>query len=770
MRLGALAFLAGILLLHALPELPSRAWSLALPAVLGLLWRIPWLRWPAWSLAGFLWALLLATPPQVLPAEAETVDWQVIGWIASPPQHQWRSTGFEVVIQRAWQGQRVLTTLAGRRVQLRWWHDQANTSPRVGPPLTLGDRWQFTVRLKALRGLHNPGGFDRTRSLYARGIAATGTVRLNPPPQQQVRAERYRLDRYRQRVAASFARQLPDHPALGVLSALAVGDESGISSEQWALFNRLGVSHLLSISGAHIGLVAGLAFALVWGMWSRMPRLVQRWPAAQPAAIAALVSAAAYTLLSGAEVPAQRALLMATVALGAVLLQRPAATSRGLALALWVVLIWEPAAPLRPGFWLSFGAVTAILYSLSGPPQDAGRVQRIIRAQWAVTVALIPPILIFFQQIPLLSPVANIIAIPWVGSTVLPLSLLAALLEPLGGPAQAAVLHVAALTVEGLWRVLFWLDRWPGAVLAGPAPPLWTLGFALPGVALLLAPAGLPGRWLGVPLCLPLIWPPLSAPLWSGFWFTLLDTGQGLAAVVRTHQHVLVYDTGPRLGAALDAGQAVLTPFLRQQGVKQVDLLIVSHDDRHHTGGVRSLREHWPVTRLLTSDPQQTPLAGAQACRAGQRWNWDGVEFHLLHPPSSGQWQGSNGSCVLKVESQAGRVLLPGDIERPAETALVTEYGTKLAAEILVAPHHGHRNLSTEAFLQAVQPRYVLFATGYGNRFNYPRPETVARYQMPGVTLLNTAEDGAITFRLEPGQSLTPERSRRDRRHYWNAP
>lgn len=772
MRLGAIAFLTGILFLQALPELPARSWTLALPVVLPALAFVPWLRLPAWGAAGFLWALLLAPPPATFPAELEGVDLQIEGWIASIPDREWRNTRFEFVVDRARVGEQP-APLAGQRLRLAWWNDgetgAADESAAERPALVVGDRWGFAVRLKRPRGLLNPGGFDYERYLYARGIVATGTIRARPPPRRLAQAERDPLDRYRQRVAESFERLLPGNPYAGILVALAVGEEGGIAPWQWDVFNRTGVGHLMSISGSHIGLIAGMVFALVWGLWSRVPALALRWPATRAAAVAAVLGAGGYTLLSGLAVPAQRSFLMAAVAMAALIRQRPAVPSRILALALLVVLAVDPGAPLRAGFWLSFGAVAAILYTVSGRWRERRLLGQTVGLQLHITLAMLPPTLVFFQQFPLLSPLANLIAIPWVGCTVLPLSLLAAVLEPLGGTAQLVPLELAALTMEGLWHVLLWLDRVPGLVLYRPAPPLWTLAFALPGLALLLAPRGLPGRWLGLPLCLPLLWPPASAPEPGGFWFTLLDAGQGLAAVVRTRQHVLVYDTGPRLGPALDAGRAVVAPFLRQQGATRVDTLIVSHADSQHTGGVRSLRELMPVNRILTSAPEQTPIEGAEPCRAGQGWEWDGVRFQILHPPHSG-FGGDNASCVLKVEGAAGRVLLPGDIETAAETLLAATHGAGLAAEILVAPHHGHRNLSAPAFLGAVQPRYVLFSTGYRNRFGYPRPDTVARYQATGATLLDAATEGALTFRLEPGRMLEPERYRRACRHYWTAP
>jgi competence protein ComEC len=323
--------------------------------------------------------------------------------------------------------------------------------------------------------------------------------------------------------------------------------------------------------------------------------------------------------------------------------------------------------------------------------------------------------------------------------------------------------------MEGLWQILRGLDQWPGLVLHRPTPPKWTLALAVIGMAFLLAPRGLPGRWLGIPLCLPLLWPPVFAPPSGGFWFTLLDVGEGLSAVVRTHNHVLVYDTGRRLGANLDTGRAALAPFLRWQGAERVDLLMVSHADSQHVSGVRSLRELIPVERILTSAPDQTPIDGAEPCRAGQAWEWDGVRFQILHPPSQG-FRDDNASCVLKIEGIAGRVLLPGDIETRAEVSLAQTYGNRLAAEVLVAPHQGRRNLSTSVFLEAVRPRYILFATGYHNRYGYPRADTVARYQATGATLLDSSYEGALTFRLEPGQSLEPEQERRDNRRYWNEP
>ncbi|HRY14472.1 MAG TPA: DNA internalization-related competence protein ComEC/Rec2 [Candidatus Competibacteraceae bacterium] len=774
MRLSIIAFLIGILLLAALPELPDRRWALALPGVALIAWRIRESRLPAWSAAGFLWALLLAPSVAVLPPELEGMELPVEGWIATIPDRAGRSIRFVLAVAAVVGDEQRSTLLAGHRLRLSWWDDgEGETSVEVNsaanPILRVGDRWQFTVRLKKPWGLRNPGGFDYERWLYAQGIIATGSIRSHPPPRRLAEAERYPMNRYRQWIAHRFRQALPGNPYIGILTALAVGERSDIGSWQWETFRRTGTSHLMAISGTHVGLIASLTFALIWSLWSRIPAWTLYWPATRAAALGALIGAGGYTLLSGLAVPAQRSFFMAAVAMLALIALRPAAPGRILALALLVVLIVDPGAPTGGGFWLSFGAVAIILYSVSGRWHEHHPFSQTVRLQLHITLGLLPPTLFFFQQFPLISPVANLIAIPWVGLTVLPLSLLAALLTPVSATLQALTLDLAAMTMEGLWQILCGLDQWPGLVLHRPTPPVWTLALALTGVAWLLAPRGLPGRWLGIPLCLPLLWPPMPAPVTGGFWFTLLDVGEGLSAVVRTRNHVLVYDTGRRLGFTLDAGRAALAPFLRWQGAERVDLLIVSHADSQHMSGVRSLRELLPVARILTSAPEQTPIDGAEACRTGQAWEWDAVRFQMLHPPPNG-FADDNASCVLKVEGIAGRVLLPGDIETRAEVALAKSYGSRLAAEVLVAPHQGRRNLSTPAFLEAVHPRYILFATGYPNRYGYPRAETVARYQTTGATLLDSSYEGALTFRLEPGQPLVPERERSKNRRYWDAP
>lgn len=763
MRAAVLAFLLGLLVLHGQSALPSPAWLLGLPTVVVAAWRWPWLRLPGWFALGFAWGLLWAwwQLQNPLPADLEGVDLTVTGWIASIPESGSRRTRFELVPDTLHADGEPIAL--GGRLRLSWY---ATPPPR----LTVGDRWQLTVRLRRPRGFMNPGGFDFERWLFVNGIRATGYVREQPAPRLLARAERYPIDRLRQRIGQHFEQLLPGDPYRGILTALAIGDRQGISNDQWDLFQRTGTGHLMAISGLHIGLLAGLAFWLIRRLWVLVPGLVLRWPAPQAAALGALLAATGYALLAGLSLPTQRALVMLSVALLALLLRRPAVPSRILAAALLAVLLLDPGAPLAAGFWLSFGAVAALLYALAGRYPRPVELAQWLRLQLVILIALAPITLSLFQTLTPIALLANLIAIPWASFTIVPSTLLAVLLSPFSDTLAGGLLHIAARTLEFLWRILYRLATLPGGQISLAAPPLWALLPALPGVLLLLAPRGLPGRWLGLPLCLPLLVFPIDAPAPGSARFTLLDVGSGLATVVQTRHHVLVYDTGPWLGPRLDGGRSALLPLLRQQGVNRIDTVIVSHADGQHSGGVRSLLDALPATRILTASPMATPIRGAEACVAGDRWRHDGVEFRILHPPAGPNPGTDDHSCVLLVEAGGRRLLLAGDLEAAGLRALLPQLAEHAPVDILLAPHQGRRPLPLPELLELVEPRYVLFATGHGNRWGYPRPETVAGYTATGATLLDTADSGAIYFDLAADTPLEAGRYREQARRYWHMP
>jgi competence protein ComEC len=450
---------------------------------------------------------------------------------------------------------------------------------------------------------------------------------------------------------------------------------------------------------------------------------------------------------------------------------RTVSSARTLALALGVVLVADPWAPLAPGFWLSFGAVALIFYVAHGwSAPGAGLAPRLydwLRVQWAITVGLAPASVLLFSQISLVGPLANALAIPLVSIVITPLALAAALV-PFDAP-----LHWAAWLVDALLAFLRWCAALPIAVFERPAPPLWAMLAALAGALWLLAPRGLPWRASGFALMLPAFMLRAPAPPAGEAWITVLDVGQGLAVLVRTAHRALLYDTGPAFGAGDDSGARVILPLLRAEGVARLDAMILTHADADHVGGARSLLDALEVGELRTSLAAGHPLLArrerAERCARGTAWQWDGVRFELLHP-AAGDYaalgKGNNLSCVLRVSAGGRSVLLTGDMERGAEALLAERSARELHADVLLVPHHGSRTSSTAALLDAVAPRWALVPVGYRNRFRHPNGEVMERYRARGIALLRTDLDGALTVRLGArGVALEAERERAA--HYW---
>jgi competence protein ComEC len=525
----------------------------------------------------------------------------------------------------------------------------------------------------------------------------------------------------------------------------------------------------MSISGLHIGLVAGLGFLVLRWAWAWAGRAPLRWPAPKAGVVGGLLCALVYSAFAGFALPTQRALIMLGVVATALLWGRHPSPSNTLAAALLLVLLADPLAVMSAGFWLSFAAVAVIMFSLAGRHSQPRGWRQGVRLQWLIALGLAPFTLWLFQQASLVAPLANGIAIPVVALLVVPLTLLGSLALPLI-PTLGAWLLVAAAKLLGLlWPVLQWLASLPFALWAPPAPAPAALAAALVGVGLLLAPRGWPGRWLGGVWLLPLLWPTGSPIATGAARFTLLDSGQGLAAVVQTRHHVLVYDSGPRYGEQADAGERVVVPYLRAQGVTQVDLLLLSHGDSDHIGGAASIVGALPVQRLLGSEVERVAGRAVEPCGAGETWIWDQVTFRVLHPSPDRFESGNDASCVLQVATAGARLLIPGDLGFAGETALVNAHGAGLRSDILVAPHHGSQSSSGAAFAAAVAPRFVLFAAGHQNRFQFPRPAVVARYQAAGSVPLQTAESGAISFELgAQAVTLTPARYRDAAGRYWH--
>jgi len=782
MPLNVVCFAGGVLWLQQQSELPALPWlwvlvlslfaaAFACPGQGGSRIARVVLQAAACVAAGFALAAWAAQArlAEALPAVWEGRDISIVGVVASLPQADERRVRFDFDVES------VITpgASAPRRIVLSWWGSRApqDRTARVHA----GERWQFVVRLRRPHGTANPHGFDYEAWLLERGLRATGYVRQARAHRRlaaMVHRPQYWIERARELARARIEKALPDAAHAGVIIALVVGDQRAISPAHWQVFSRTGVNHLMSISGLHVTMVSGLVFALAYGFWRRRAALTLRLPARKAAAVAGLAFAFGYAMLAGFGVPAQRTVYMLAVVAAALCLGKIESAASVLAVAVMVVLLLDPWAVLAPGFWLSFGAVAMIMYVTIGRIGRNHWLVAFVRAQIAVTAALIPPLLALFQQISLVSPVANAFAIPIISLLVVPTALIGTVVP------FDFVLQLAHAVTAGCLFVLFRLSELPAAVWTQHAPPPWTVVLAAGAVLLLLAPRGTPGRWLGGAGLLPLFLVIPAPPEHGALRVAVLDVGHGVAVIVRTARHALLYDTGPSFGPHADSGSRIIVPYLRAIGVKKLDGLIVSHDDDDHAGGAASVLQAVPVGWMMTSLAELDRLSQATRasfrCRAGQSWEWDGVRFEVLHPTRESyddpRVKDNDRSCVLKVESADLSLLLPADIERRSERALLATNRSALRADVLLAPHQGSRTSSLPAFVAAVEPRAVIFAVGYRNRFGHPHREVLRRYVERGSRVFRSDRDGALLIEAGPAgpARITPYRALR--RRYWQTP
>lgn len=659
-----------------------------------------------------------------------------------------------------------------KRIRISWYGDSA-------ADVRAGEQWQFKVRLKQPHGMLNPGGFDYEKWLFERKIRATGYVRNSEHNQRVAPASIFSVNAYRESLKNKLMGLMPDSEYRGIVLALSLGDKSQISDAQWQVFTATGTNHLLAISGLHIGLVAAAFYFMAGFVAKRFPCLLVRFPYYKIAALAAVVSAFFYAMLAGFAIPTQRALVMISVVMLFMMIDHRINARTILSTALVTVLIVDPFSVLAVGFWLSFIAVAAILYAMQNRASANSLWWRWGRLQWIVSVALIPALLVSFQTFSIISPLANMIAVPWVSFFVVPLVLLSAVLSfvtPLAVLADGFLWFVDNL-LHYLWQIMEYLATLPYAQWQQFSPQTWTLLPAVIGVLLMLSPKGFPAKYLSVFFFLPLFIVKPLTPAENQFSFTLLDVGQGLAAVVQTRSHVLVYDTGARFASGFDMGEAVVLPFLRNIAASKIDTLVISHGDNDHIGGLESILQGINVGRIVTSVPEKispSNLAGrVNLCLSGQAWQWDGVQFEFLNPDSMNEYankrkRGNNRSCVLKVSSTKHSVLLTGDIEKAAEKKLLRNSASLLAAKIMVAPHHGSNSSSTAEFIEAVKPDYVLFPAGYRNRYGFPKPNVMARYEQQAVKSASTAVQGAISFDIDTKRVSKPNYYRQEVRRFWH--
>ncbi|MFK5914584.1 MAG: DNA internalization-related competence protein ComEC/Rec2 [Woeseiaceae bacterium] len=779
MIIGILSFLFGILVLQQFSFLPSILWCLGLLLIIPLaatFFRFKLFLWSLLFIIGFLWALLRAhwVLDVALPNDLQGKDLLIIGVVASIPNQTPRKRRFEFDIETL-QVDGVPRTFSSK-VRLSW-YKRGKRNKQISS-LKAGQRWQFWVRLKQPHGFMNLGGFDYEGWLYSKKIRATGYVRINYKKKQFAQlldktVTGYKIQSVRQDLYDKLKKQNHKNDFSGIITALAIGERSGISPNQWQVFRATGTSHLVAISGLHIGLLATFIFFITRRIWPYLGPLALKLAAPRAAALSAIAIAALYAALSGFAVPSQRALIMLCVVMLSLFWRQKIQSSQVLSFALLLVLIIDPIAVISPGFWLSFSAVAIISFSALGRlsintiKSSWHSLTEVGRIQWRISLGLIPLLIFLFQQASVVSPLANIFAIPVVSILVVPLVLVASVIMSLLPEVAGVLFSLSEIVLNALWWFLNGLADRNFSEWFAIKPSLFALILASMGLLLLISPKGWPVKFMGVFMILPLFWPKLDHINEAEAEITLLDVGQGLAVVVQTQNHTLLFDTGPRFSQSFDTGAAVIVPFLRQKGISELDMLVVSHKDNDHSGGLASIQQSIKIKKLISS----YPLEGASACVNGQTWKWDKVVFRILNPKQGLKVKKRNNrSCVLKVSVADESVLLSADIEKKTEKHLVLEQPGMLKSTYLIAPHHGSKTSSSAVFLEAVQPAMIMIPVGYRNRYKMPHKSVIKRYQTNAIKYYQTYKTGAMSITLgQKNSTQIPKQTRLNHQKYWNS-
>ena len=757
----AVALLIGIGTCLCLPALLPRP-LFVLAAAVGAWWwsRRDWRRILGACLFGCgLCGLHVAYAlSQQLPLSLERQDVVVSGRIVELPANEPRRTRFMLQVDDA---ATVPPPLRGRLLRLSWYDEYKPIEPSRRFTLRSGSRWRFELRLRAPRGLRNPGVFDSEKSALARRIAATGYVR-DPRHARQLSAASG-IDAWRESMSARIASAVPSSSSRYV-QALALGDTRALDDLDWEALRATGLTHLIAISGFHVGMVAALFALLAAGLWRAAPALARRVPRPQAAALAALAGALGYAALAGFALPTVRTVLMIAVVVAARALRRPVRVADALAMAALIMLLFDPLAALTAGFWLSFAGVAWLAWCLP----DAGHriVGDFLSAQGVATLGLLPLTVVLFGQASLAGPLANLVAIPWWSLVVVPLSLLGTAFEALHAGLGAWAWRAAAWCFDLSWPLFHWLADSRFALWWLPEARWFALPLALLGAFWCLLPRGVPGKPLALLLWLPLLWPARGLPTAGAAELVVLDVGQGLSVLVRTANHSLLYDMGPAQPDGFDAGERIGVPSLRALGVRRLDAAVVSHGDNDHAGGFPAVRRAFPMP--IAVSPEGSGVAGTSACRAGMQWRWDGVHFRFLHPPIYFPYLDNESSCVLRIETRYGAALLTGDIGEVVERGLVRRDPASLRADVVMVAHHGSGGSSDPGFIAATGARHALVSAGYGNRFHHPKPEVLERWQQAGAETHDTLEAGALRVRLQAG-GIRVEAQRKSHRRLWDA-
>ncbi|MBC6414659.1 MAG: DNA internalization-related competence protein ComEC/Rec2, partial [Chromatiales bacterium] len=721
-----LSFLAGNLSLQVLPVVPQIPGSMGVAcAALLFFAKLRWRLLGSFCL-GLFWTAYAVSPSsdagRSAEWEGETVT--VVGRVATIPIQRVGSTQFILDVVDA--------------PDIAHFPKRIRTSVyKYGEQIRVTDILHAELKLKAPYGLANPHTFDYQQWLTMRGIDATAYVRSYRKQERTDSAGM--IQRWRQLLFDKLQSYKDRFSQIDSIAAITLGLSSLLSYQQRETLSATGTHHLFAVSGLHIGLVFGFFYILIEHLWRILFLHRYLYPSRDVALLGALPAAIAYAALAGFSVPTQRALIMLVCIVCAGLLRYRISLPQSLAVALLLILIYDPLATLSISFWLSFTAVAMIALFLVISPNLRGWKLWFGMQMYIATVMVIPSLL-FFTRGALISPFANMVIVPLTAFVVLPCSLMAVAGFMLHDLVALFFMSIADYLFAVLWQINDWFasyaPQWFHAIDNRAAL------FALIGVVLFVALKRKTLRCFAVLLLLPLLpffsAPPAVAP--GAFKVVFFDVGQGLSVLVRTREHNLIYDTGPRYRSGFNAVHSVILPYLRAQHINTLDTLVVSHADNDHAGGAGVLLQYISPHRILVGEAIKTSGHPFEYCRHGQSWLWDGVRFEILYPLQTATATGNNASCVLRISNQEHSLLLTADIEKAAERILATH--PSLSSDVMLVPHHGSRTSSTDDFIDSVSPKMAVVTSSYGNRYALPKPDIIARYYSRGIQVLDTALSG----------------------------
>lgn len=758
MWINTVLFAAGILLCQQLKFLPHFYWSVA---VLLLILFVLALALAAKDRAilplllfamGFSWAVVYGHWKLADRIEQELVSQPILltGSIVELPQHEGQNWRFVFEPESAlYQGAPVNMP---SRLRLSWYKSEHQPGT--------AQRWQFLVKLKPPNGLLNPGLFDYESWLFQKDIGARGYIvdsQLNRFLGNSGTLSGF--DALRQNIRSSVFSYAEFPAASALVAALTVGDKSRITQKSWNTFRVFGINHLVAISGLHVGMIVMLVYWVSGRIWRLSVRACEWIPAPQAQAITGLAAAFFYAGLAGFTLPTRRALIMIGVLLLARIFLVNMQPFRQLAIAVFIVLLWDPPAIISAGFWLSFMAVTAIFLSLGGKTSVArssskpagnnsliGKVRELVVMQWSITLMLLPFSLLFFKQVSVVSPLANLLLIPLFSFFVVPVSLLLAFLNEM----DFSLVRTVFIQFLG---ILEWLLVYLDKVAVYDWFVFKTAEISTGHFLLLLVPVFL---WHLVrlsyhkPLAVILfvtalmIRPPVKPR--DQLFVTVPDVGQGTSVLLETAGKVLLYDLGPRYGNGNSATMSVVVPFLRNKGINKIDKLVISHSDSDHAGDLQGFLDVIDVGEIVTGEILDN-LGNYSLCQSGQTWQWQQTDFEFLSPYKH-PVKDNNASCVLRVRHGENSLLLTGDIEQRVERQLLKKDRNKLAATVVLVPHHGSKSSSTAEFVKAIDANVVINTSAYLNRYGFPREEVKQRWLKNGAKFLNTGHTGALELKI----------------------